>query len=294
MKLVVGCGFLGLRAARLWRDAGESVATVTRSEGRAKSLADEGFVPIVANVVEPQSLPDLPAAESVLFAVGFDRSAGRTHRQVYVEGLANVLHALASGQHADRLRRFIYVSTTGVYAASDREEVDEESPCDPSTPGAQAHQQAERILAESPFADRAIVLRMAGLYGHERVPRLDDIRAGRRIAAASDGFVNLIHVDDAAAAVLAAETRGESPRTFNISDGHPANRRAYLEEIARRLQVPPPQFVEPDETTHAATHEAKRPARGSASKRISNRRMLAELLPTLKYPSYREGLAASL
>ena len=57
------------------------------------------------------------------------------------------------------------------------------------------------------------------------------------------------------------------------------------EEIARLTHAPPPKFVEPDADAP--------PTRGSASKRISNRRMLAELLPSLHYPSYREGLAAA-
>lgn len=286
MKLVIGCGYLGLRVARLWRDAGDVVATLTRSAARAAELAGEGFTPIVGDVAHRDTLGGLPAVDAVLFAVGYDRSCGLTHRQVYVGGLENVLAALAESPHAAALRRFLYISTTGVYAANDRDTVDEDAACDPITPGAQAHLQAELALAASCFADRALVLRMAGLYGCERIPRLDDLRAGRPIAAASDGYVNLIHVDDAAAVVLAAEARAAPPRVYNVADGHPVTRQEYLEEVARLIEAPPPQFVE-------ATGEDP-PARGSASKRIGARRMAVELSPALRYPSYREGLAASL
>ena len=285
MKLIIGCGYLGLRVARLWRDAGEAVAALTRSADRATLLAGQGFAPIVADVAHRDSLGKLPPVDAVLYAVGYDRAAGLTHRQVYVGGLENTLSALAASPHADALRRFVYISTTGIYAASD-DWVDEDAPCDPSTPGAEAHLEAERVLAASSFADRAIVLRMAGLYGHERIPRREELAAGKPIAAATDGFVNLIHVDDAAAAVVAAEQRAMSPRVFNVADGQPANRRAYLEEIARLSNAPPPRFVEPDADAP--------PTRGSASKRISNRRMMAELSLSLHYPSYREGLAASI
>lgn len=286
MKLVIGCGYLGLRVARLWRDAGEVVATLTRSAARAETLAREGFVPIVGDVAHRHALGALPEVESLLFAVGYDRTCGLTHRQVYVGGLDNVLAALAQSPHAAALRRFLYISTTGVYAANDRDEVDEDAACEPITPGAQAHWQAERALAASGFADRAIVLRMAGLYGCERIPRLDDLRACRPIAAASEGYVNLIHVDDAAAVVLAAEARAAPPRVYNIADGSPVNRREYLDEVARLVHAPPPQFVE-------AAVEG--PAlRGSASKRIGNRRMAFELAPVFRYPSFREGLAAAL
>ncbi len=286
MKLVIGCGYLGVRVARLWREAGHAVATLTRSGERAMQLAGQGFAPIVGDIAHRDALGKLPQAETVLYAVGYDRAAGLTHRQVYVGGLENTLAALAASQHAEALRRFIYISTTGVYAACDHDWVDEDAACDPNTPGAKAHLEAEQLLMASPFGNRAIVLRMAGLYGHERIPRRDELAAGRPIAAAVEGFVNLIHVDDAAAAVVAAEGRAAVPRVFNVADGNPANRREYLEEIARLANAPPPQFVEPQA-------EAP-PTRGSASKRISNRRMRAELSVALQYPTYREGLAASM
>mgnify|MGYP003471153645 CR=1 FL=1 len=38
-QLVVGCGYLGSRVARLWRDAGNEVHVVTRSAERAAALA---------------------------------------------------------------------------------------------------------------------------------------------------------------------------------------------------------------------------------------------------------------
>ncbi len=290
MKLVVGCGYLGLRVARRWRDAGQRVATVTRSSERAEALASEGFVPIVADVTrrstlgrtlsELPALSGLPAVEAVLIAVGYDRAAGLSQRDVYVGGLENVLAVLA-----DDVQRIVYVSTTGVYGGDDGW-VDEDTPCQPSTPGGAAHWEAEKLLAASRFADRAIVMRMAGLYGAGRVPRKNDLLAGEPIAAASDGYINLIQIDDAADAVVAALRRAAPPITVNVSDGHPVNRRAYLEEIARIVGAPAPRFVEPDASA--------RPARGSASKRIGNGRLIATLDVTLTYPTYREGLAAAL
>ncbi|MEX2185553.1 MAG: NAD-dependent epimerase/dehydratase family protein [Pirellulales bacterium] len=286
MKLVIGCGYFGLRVARRWRDAGERVATVTRSGERAAELAGEGFEPVIADVAHRATLGKLPAADAVLFAVGYDRASGLTHRQVYAGGLENVLTALAASPHAEQLRRFLYVSTTGVYAESAGDWIDEDAPCDPNTPGAHAHLEAEQVLAASRFADRAVVMRMAGLYGPQRVPRRDDLIAGRPIVAASEGFINLIQIDDAADAVLAAEQRASPPVTLNVSDGHPVNRRTYLEAMARLIGAPSPRFVEMDASAA--------PVRGSASKRIGNRRLIESLGVSLRYPTYREGLASAL
>jgi NAD(P)-dependent dehydrogenase (short-subunit alcohol dehydrogenase family) len=44
-KLIFGCGYLGLRVARRWRDAGEQVYVATRWPARAAALSAEGFSP---------------------------------------------------------------------------------------------------------------------------------------------------------------------------------------------------------------------------------------------------------
>jgi nucleoside-diphosphate-sugar epimerase len=279
-KLIFGCGYLGSRVARLWIEAGEQVFVVTRSGERAALLAQQGYTPIVADVLRPASLRGLPAAESVLFAVSHDRQSGASIQEVYVGGLQNVVAALSAPPN-----KFIYVSSTGVYAQSNGEWVDEDSPCEPERESARACLAAEQTLFSSPIGIRAVILRMAGLYGPGRIPNVADIRAGRAIAAPQNGFLNLIHLDDAARAVVAADRLARAPRTYVVSDGSPVERSAYYQELARLVGAPPPQFVAPSVDSPAA-------GRASTSKRARNSRMLAELGIRLDYPSYREGLAA--
>ena len=80
-KLIFGCGYLGSRVAQRWRDAGQRVFVATRSRERARSLVEEGFEPIVADVMQPQSLVGLPTADTVLYAVGYDRAAALRSKQ---------------------------------------------------------------------------------------------------------------------------------------------------------------------------------------------------------------------
>ena len=283
-KLVVGCGYLGWRVATRWRDRGHAVAAVTRDAIRAQRMRHDGLTPIVADITRPESFSGVewPAIDSVLFAVGYDRASGQPIYQVYVEGLRHLLAVLPAG-----VTRFIYISSTGVYGDFDGEWVDEDSPCQPRREGGRACLAAERLLAEHPRGRRAIILRLAGVYGPGRVPRRESIVAGQPVPAAADGYVNLIHVDDAAGVVLAAEAATLAPRTYIVSDGRPVRRGEYFREMARLLNAPEPAFVAPAADSHAA-------ARASADKRVSNARMMAELAPTLSYPSYREGLASIL
>jgi len=235
----------------------------------------------VADVTEPATLGGWPAAETVLYAVGFDRPSMKTIEQVHAEGLRNALAALA-----EPTGRFIYISSTGVYGDSEGEWVDETTPCRPTRPGGRACLAAEQILLGHPLAERSVILRFAGIYGPGRIPRRAALMAAEPIAAPRNGYLNLIHVDDAAQAVLAAAERPMVlPRTYLVADGNPGVREDYYAELARLVGAPPPRFVEAPAKSPAAE-------RATADKRISNLRMLDELAIQLRYPSYREGLAA--
>lgn len=281
-KLIVGCGYLGSRVARRWLAAGDEVAAVTRSRQRVEQLRREGLRPLVADVTRPETLRGLPPAETVLYTVGYDPRSGNSRWEVYAQGLRTVLDALPP-----ETGRVILISSTGVYGQTDGGWVDEDSPCQPTREAGRALLAAEEVLGGHKLGGRGIVLRLAGIYGPGRIPRKADILAGRPLAVPSGEYLNLIHVDDAAAAVLAAESRAKPPRTYLVADGHPAGRQAFLSRLAKLLGAPAPQFVEPDPDAPAAR-------RAGTNKRVGNARLLAELEIRLEYPTYREGLAATV
>jgi nucleoside-diphosphate-sugar epimerase len=283
-KLIFGGGYLGERVARRWRDAGHDVVIVTRGRERAEAFKRSGYGAIMADVTQPATLAGLPTADAVLFAVGFDRSAGASIGAVYAGGVRNVLAALRADTG-----RFIYISTTGVYGDAGGAWVDEETPPDPQRDGGRASLAAEQALAESSFAGRGIVLRLAGIYGPGRIPYLDKLRAGEPIPAVSEGRINLIHVEDAAGVVVAAAALSRKRSIYCVSDGHPVERGEYYREVARRIGAAPPTFVTPD-----LNSPSPRAARAESDRRVKNTRMLAELGVRLEFPDYRAGLAAIL
>lgn len=279
-KLIFGCGYLGQRVAQLWLARGETVYAVTRSPERAEKLSATGIRPLVADLTGTTQLELPQGLSTVLFAVGFDRTASANIHEVYCGGLARAL----SWMHKDILR-FLYISSTGVYGHASGEEVDEETPCAPLRDGGKACLAAEGLLRQSEFGDRSVVLRLAGIYGPGRIPRADELRAGKPIDAPAEGWLNLIHVEDAAQIVLLAEAAALVPRTYVVSDGNPVLRREYYTELARLLGAPAPRFVSPRADSPAAL-------RAASDKRINPRRLFAEMRPVLLYPDYRTGLAA--
>lgn len=288
-KLIFGCGYLGARVARQWQAAGHNVTVVTRSPPRADGFVHHGYNALVADVTQPETLTQLPAADTVLFAVGFDRTGGPSIEDVYAGGVRNVLAALPPGTG-----RFIYISTTGVYGPAAGAWVDETTPPDPRRDGGRASLAAEQVLAAHPLGRHGVILRLAGIYGPGRIPFLEELRAGRSIPAPSTGHLNLIHVDDAAAVVGAAAAKNwgavpatASPHVDCVADGNPVQRGEYYAEVARLIGAPPPRFIAPEPNSPRA-------ARAEADRRVRNDRMLADFGIRLAYPSYREGLAKIL
>ena len=276
-RLIVGCGYLGRRVADLWCRSGDTVHVITRSQSHFTDFKQRGFFPLIADVLSPKSLANLPDVDTVLFAVGYDRSSQASIHQVYVEGLRNLLEALP-----DRPIQMLYISSTGVYAESAGGWVDEHSPTKAGREATRACLDAERLLQSHRLGTGCKILRCAGIYGPGRLPRRDDLLAGRPLPVPAEGYLNLIHVDDAAKAVNAAVHRGE-PGIYSISDGRPTIRQDYLRQLAHLLNAPSPKYL--SDVNSSST-------RGASSKRVRNERMLKELGVQLIYPSYREGLAA--
>ena len=284
--LLVGCGYLGTRVAQLWRERGFQVFATTRSAARAEELKRAGFEPIVLDIAEPIRLGSLPSARFVLFAVGFDRTARHTQKQVYVEGLRNVLSALP-----DQPERFVYVSSTGVYGQSDNSWVDEQSLTEPKREGGRCCLEAERLLMQHPLGKRSVILRLAGIYGPGRLPFLQKMLEGQPLPVATEGYLNLIHVDDAARIVdactadeMSAEMR--DLKLLVVSDGRPVIRRHYYDQMARLIGVTA-QYETPDAN-------AARTRRATGSKRVSNHLMREKLRISLRHPTYEHGLQAIL
>ncbi len=270
-RLIFGCGYLGRRVAHLWRGAGHSVSALTR--GNADALRAAGIEPITGDILDQNSLRTLPAASTVLYAVGLDRSAGKTMREVYVNGLANVLDTLPV------CARFIYVSSTSVYGQNDGGWVTEASPTEPAEGSGRVVLEAEQLLrAKRPDA---IILRFAGLYGPDRLLRKVPILKGEPLVGDADKWLNLVHVADGASAVLCAESRGVDGETYNIGDGNPVSRRDFYTRLAELLHAPDAKF------DHG-------PERGAPNRRIAVEKARVALGWVPVFASYREGLTAAV
>ena len=278
--LIFGCGYLGRVVAKQAIASGDHVTGTTRSEKNRETLRKIGIEPIVADWTDRRTLSSIDTFSTIVVSVSNDPSQRKPPWESLVNGLGNLLSAI------NQTTRVIYISTTGVYHQKGGIWVDETSPAHPNRPSAKAHLQAEGLLRRQRSNSPWSILRLAGIYGPQRVPRCDQIRLGNPIHADPSSYLNLIHVEDAASAALAASKR-DAQDVYLVSDDQPALRADYYAHIAQQISAPPPKFASKQEV---GSHTI----RSDSNKRVWNRRMKKELLPKLKYPTHREGLSKLL
>jgi nucleoside-diphosphate-sugar epimerase len=136
------------------------------------------------------------------------------------------------------------------------------------------------------------IFRLAGIYGPGR-SALDDMRAGqaRRVHKPGHSF-SRIHRDDIALGVVAAARRPDGVRVLHLVDDEPAPNADVIAEAARLLGLDPPPAIPFEQA--AARMSPMALSFWSENRRVANAATKAMLGIALRYPSYREGLAASL
>jgi nucleoside-diphosphate-sugar epimerase len=183
-----------------------------------------------------------------------------------------------------------YLSTTGVYGDRGGDWVDEESPLEPTTARGRRRLEAERswLRLHSDFGLPAHLFRLAGIYGPGR-NQLLNVRDGsaKRIIKPGQIF-SRIHVEDIAGVLAASIEKPNPGRAYNVCDDAPCPPQEVVEYGANLLGLPlPPEipFAEAKLSPMAKSIYAD-------SKRVSNKRIKAELGYKLIYPNYRDGLRA--
>ena len=276
--LTLGHGYSALALARRLLDKGWDVIGSTRSAEKLGTISETGAEPLLWPGFDPTEA--LQRATHILLSAS-PRENGDP-----------VLTALGDQIAASAPDWLGYLSTTGVYGDHQGGWVDEDTPLTASTRRGQHRIEAEAAWTQLAEAhDLPLhIFRLAGIYGPGRGP-FSKVRAGtaRRIIKEGQVF-SRIHVDDIAQVLEASIERPNPIRAYNVCDDDPAPPQDVLAHAADLLNLPlPPEvpFEEADLSPMARSFYAE-------SKRVRNDRIKEELGVTLRYPTYREGLAALL
>ena len=283
--LIVGCGDVGLRVARLlggrWRLVG-----LTSSPDRVPELRAAGIVPLVGDLDDPTTLGRLAGVADAVLHLAPPARHGDTD-----ERTRHLLQALARG--GGSVRRIVYGSTSGVYGDAQGAWVTETRAVAPGTDRARRRVDAEAQLRRhgQVFGVRVTVLRIPGIYAHDRAggPRERLARGTPVLRAQDDVYTNHIHADDLARACVAALHRGGALQVVNTCDDTELKMGDYFDLAADLFGLPRPPRVSREEA--AGLMSEMQLSFMAESRRLDNRRLKRDLRLTLRYPTVRQGLA---
>jgi nucleoside-diphosphate-sugar epimerase len=275
---IAGCGYVGSALATLLAQRGNEVWGVRRS---AAPPLPAGVVLLQADVMRPETLRWPASLDAVVYAVSPRESTAQAYHDAYITGLGHVLESLA--RQGQRPRRFILVSSTGVYGQNDGEQVDERSTAKPARPALQALLQGESHALKSGLP--VTVVRFSGIYGPGRDRTVRSVLEGTaRIQPGSRAVLNHIHRDDCAGAIAHLLSLTEAAPIYIGTDCEPVYKNDALRWIAARAGG---EVREEDARSSAETS-----TRGGY--RFLQNRLLLSSGYRFLYPTYREGYAALL
>lgn len=280
--LIVGCGDIGERVARLERSEGRAVAGLVRSEKSARRLRAAGIQPITVDLDAPVSLNILPVKDALIYYFAPPSGTGITDPRI--ENFVSILGP------SNLPVRVILISTTGVYGDCAGEWVTEDRPPNPQADRARRRFAAEMTLKQWSEKNHVstVILRVPGIYGRGLLPE-KRLRSGAPVLREEDSpYSNRIHADDLARACFIAGHHDNPGAIYNVSDGHPTTMTDFFFRVADLLGIPRPPVVTRAQARRELGEEML--SYLAESKRIDNRRLREELGVELMYPDLDAGL----
>ena len=268
--VIAGCGFLGEAAAGFFLEAGWRVLGLCATEESAARLADRPFPVAVVDISKPIRVPaGWESPDVVVHCASSGRGGADAYRAVYRDGLEYLRDAFSP-------RRLIFTGSTSVYSQVDGGWVTEDSPAEPDRETGRILLEAEKIALDA----GGVVARLAGIYGPGRSVLLKKFLDGSALLeAGGNRWINQIHRDDGALALLRLAQHEAAAGIYNVCDDTPTTQREIYGWIADHLNRPLPPEGPADLNRK----------RGWTSKRISNAR-LRSIGWSPRYPGYRDAL----
>ncbi len=244
--LLIGHGYLGAAVARVFGEAGWDVMPFSLSGGEGSLACD---------VADRAAVDHLPVADFIIHCAASGRGGAEAYQRVYVDGCRNLTEKFPGVP-------FLFTSSTSVYSQTDGSVVTEESPTEPDRETGRLLLEAERITLDA----GGIVARLAGIYGPGRSVILRKFLSGEAVIE-EDGrrYLNQIHRDDAARAILHLATDGVRRGVFNVCDSRPLTQLECYQKLSEIFNRPLPP---------SGPRDLDR-KRGWTHKRVSNAKLLA-------------------
>jgi nucleoside-diphosphate-sugar epimerase len=230
---ILGCGWLGLPLAQALVSEDYRVKGSTTREEKLELLRDAGIEPFMIRL-DPEAggddITDFLQSDILVIDVPPERRDDII--EYHIAQFSSLIDALGQSP----VRSVLFVSSTSVYPACNREVTEEESSDSDSLTGQALLLVEEMMMSETGF--QTTVVRFGGLIGYDRNPagyigRLQEI-------SGPDQPMNLIHRDDCVKIIMEIIRLGQWGEVFNAcAPVHPI-KGDYYRKAAEKLGIPMP------------------------------------------------------
>jgi nucleoside-diphosphate-sugar epimerase len=238
VSITGGTGFVGSQLVATLLERSDEVRVLTRRQpdhvGRQRYF--------VGDLADPGSVEDaFVDGADVVVHLGAELRDASSMMATNVDGTQRLV-TMASG----RVKKFVYLSSVGVYGPVRKGEVTEDAAENPQGTYELSKQRAEQIVAAA-AANGSFghsILRPSKIYGAGM--NLADIGLVLRLVrrrrfvyfGSPEATVSYVHVDDVVGALVALIDSPRAEGAFNV--GQPSTMRTLVESAARAFGVPAP------------------------------------------------------
>jgi nucleoside-diphosphate-sugar epimerase len=301
MKVLVtgASGFIGSALVSALTKKGNDVTCLIRKEESKQKFQGMKVGFVLADITDRDKLFEVLEGLDVdaffhLAAINPLEKDKKLQQRVNVDGMRNVIDACLKG----KVGLFVYVQGTGLFGDTKGKLIDESTERNVDTEFAKTRSKAEEMLwhASKENGLPATVMILGDVYGPAGWFAdliVSKIRDGSfKIPGSGEYYRSFVHVDDVASALSLVAERNAKNNTYIVCDNEPAKFQEFIYYVADKLAMKRPSKVPVFLAKMAVGSDMIKLL--TYSTRARNTKIKSELGFALQYPTYREGIEATL
>ena len=312
MKIFVvgGTGVLGRQTVPLLVKANHEIIAIYRDDEKKKLLQEMGAHPSRGDLFDQEEILGATAdADAILnLATAIPRKTKTSPKdwettcKIRLEGTRNLMNCVLK----HHMKLYVHPLVVFAYGHRNGNWVDEKVVPALPIPSSIRLPKKFKSISENPIVSEnlvnqaireknlpAVILRFGWFYRHDAASTIDMFRGIRTgtyaIVGSGESYWNMLHVEDAAAAILKTieNYRSNIGRVFNIVDDEPVKSGVLLKYVATLLGSKPPRKI----PTAIAKFVIGRPATAFVTNSVQVKNDLAKTALNWrpKFPTYKTG-----
>nr|KXH70597.1 MAG: hypothetical protein AM325_15680 [Candidatus Thorarchaeota archaeon SMTZ1-45] len=291
-----GTGFLGSRIVSRLSSHGHEVTILTRRTDAAEYFRNRSIEIIVGDLMEPDAFIDNISSQDCVISVAMPLEFGRISKSKFAQIKQRTTKFVSTALTIGKKLDCPTILTLGTAYSTKQGQVADESWPLVRTGLTKAGEEADVLIARAKKEGQPLIIMLPGqIYGPggQFLKMYEMMKNGRSgVFGRGDNHIPRVHVDDCAQAFVLAVEKQPVSESFIIADDTPCTTREFTEHMAECMGLPKPRTI--------PMFIARIVLGGfllsimQIDCVVTNEKAKRELDWELEYPSYKEGLKATI